>query len=142
MLWGSWVGTEIAYPSLMGNTRFEGNKWGGIVVKLCMDPGKSVESPVATPPASSGISPDGTSGLHLHRELLGGEYWRHVPGFASVSPSEFETHSFQQKHTVTSVPQLRSILGDLVSHSFYEELAMGLRNAPMALRISPSFESD
>ncbi|MEI6714444.1 MAG: KamA family radical SAM protein [Verrucomicrobiota bacterium] len=73
----------------------------------------------------------------LYRRLREGEYWRHLPGFANVSVSEFETHQFQQKSTVTSVDQLRSVLGDIASEEFYDDLALGMRNAPMALRISP-----
>ena len=72
-----------------------------------------------------------------HHQLKSGEYWRDLPAFESVSAQEFETHPFQQRHTVTSVAQLREVLGMVVPESFYADLAAGIANAPMALRISP-----
>lgn len=72
-----------------------------------------------------------------HRDLRDDDYWREVPGFRNVARAEFETHLFQQRASVTSVPQLREVLGDLAGESFYSDLAEGIRNAPMALRISP-----
>lgn len=72
-----------------------------------------------------------------HRALREGDYWRRIPGFRNVEPEEFETHQFQQRATITSVEQLRSVLGSLVGARFYEDLSAGIRNAPMALRISP-----
>ena len=77
------------------------------------------------------------TGEHEHRLLREDEYWRHVPGFAQVEPEEFHTHGFQQRHTVTNPHQLRSVLGGLADETFYADLEAGLRNAPMALRISP-----
>ncbi len=77
------------------------------------------------------------SSLHDHRELWDGEYWRHIPGFSQVTQTEFESHQFQQRATITSVAQLRQTLGDLPGDAFYEDLSAGIRNAPMALRISP-----
>jgi lysine 2,3-aminomutase len=72
-----------------------------------------------------------------HARLLSGEYWRRIPAFSGVSSQEFHSHLFQQRATVTSVAQLRASLGGLVGEHFFEELAAGIRNAPMALRISP-----
>ena len=72
-----------------------------------------------------------------HRELRADEYWRHLPGFAGVSKEEFETHTFQQRATVTDLRQLEQVLGNVVPPSFYEDLREGMRRAPMALRISP-----
>ncbi len=81
-----------------------------------------------------GHVPDVESG---HRELRDGDYWRRIPGFRDVTRAEFETHLFQQRESVTSVAQLRELLGDLAGEDFYADLSEGIRNAPMALRISP-----
>jgi lysine 2,3-aminomutase len=78
-----------------------------------------------------------TAGAGGHRELRDDDYWRQIPGFGKVDRTEFETHLFQQRASVTSVAQLREVLGDLAGESFYADLAEGIRNAPMALRISP-----
>jgi lysine 2,3-aminomutase len=72
-----------------------------------------------------------------HRDLREDDYWRRIPGFRNVSRAEFETHLFQQRASVTSVAQLRGVLGDLAGDRFYSDLSEGIRNAPMALRISP-----
>jgi lysine 2,3-aminomutase len=72
-----------------------------------------------------------------HRELRRDEFWRVLPGFAKVSLAEFRSHLFQQRHTVTNPRQLRETLGELVPEEFYEDLASGIKAAPMALRISP-----
>jgi lysine 2,3-aminomutase len=72
-----------------------------------------------------------------HRDLRRDDFWRRVPAYAEVSEGDFRSHLWQQKHSVTNVRQLRDTLGSLVPDSFYEDLAAGIANAPMALRISP-----
>ncbi len=72
-----------------------------------------------------------------HRNLRRDEFWRGLPAYQKVSEKEFQSHLFQQKHSVTNIRQLRETLGDLVPDAFYEDLASGLQHAPMALRISP-----
>jgi lysine 2,3-aminomutase len=72
-----------------------------------------------------------------HCHLREGDYWKAIPAFSGVEAAEFESHQFQQRATVTSVDQLRRTLGDLAGERFYEDLSEGIRNAPMALRISP-----
>ena len=72
-----------------------------------------------------------------HRALRDDEFWRALPGYAHVSKEDFRSHLFQQRNAVTNPRQLRETLGALVPESFYEDLAAGIANAPMALRISP-----
>jgi lysine 2,3-aminomutase len=72
-----------------------------------------------------------------HRELRDDDFWRVIPGFAHVSAAEFHTHLFQARHSVTNVQQLRERLGEVVPESFFQDVADGLKRAPMALRISP-----
>src|SRR4051812_35828486 len=72
-----------------------------------------------------------------HRDLRRDEFWREIPGFAEVPAPEFHTHTFQNRHSVTNVRQLRETLQALVPDSFYEDLLTGLKRAPMNLRISP-----
>ncbi|MEY5014034.1 MAG: hypothetical protein RIS92_392 [Verrucomicrobiota bacterium] len=73
----------------------------------------------------------------LHRELRGGDYWKVLPGYSGLTADEFHSHEFQQRNTVTDLARLRAVLGDLVPDSFYSDLADGIRQAPMALRITP-----
>ena len=72
-----------------------------------------------------------------HRDLRSDDFWRAIPSYAHVSADEFRTHTFQNRHTVTNSRQLRETLADLVPASFYDDLEAGVKNAPMALRISP-----
>ena len=72
-----------------------------------------------------------------HTELRRDEFWRGIPSYAQIGATEFNSHLFQQRKTVSNVRQLRETLGTLVPETFYEDLAAGMRNAPMALRISP-----
>ena len=85
------------------------------------------------PPSATTIAPTGAG----HRALRDDEFWRALPGYAHVSTADFRSHLFQQKNAVTNPRQLRATLGALVPESFYEDLAAGIANAPMALRISP-----
>jgi lysine 2,3-aminomutase len=88
--------------------------------------------PPSSPRSSLAILP----GLE-HRDLRDDDYWRAIPGFARVGAAEFHTHTFQARHSVTNVQQLRDTLGGLAPESFFKDLADGLQRAPMALRISP-----
>jgi lysine 2,3-aminomutase len=72
-----------------------------------------------------------------HRDLRRDDFWTHVPAFAAVSAHEFHTHTFQARHTVTNIRQLRETLLHRVPESFYGDVEAGLKRAPMALRISP-----
>ena len=91
-----------------------------------------VDPPSALHPNTARPAP-----VRAHTELREDEFWRGIPGYAQVSAADFESHLFQQKNAVTNVRQLQETLGALVPESFYEDLAAGMRHAPMALRISP-----
>jgi lysine 2,3-aminomutase len=91
-----------------------------------------VDPPTAVPDSLARSAPART-----HTELRRDEFWRGIPGYANIGATEFNSHLFQQKNTVSNVRQLRETLGALLSDTFYEDLADGMRNAPMALRISP-----
>ncbi len=72
-----------------------------------------------------------------HRDLRLDDFWSVIPAYANVKADEFHTHGFQVRQSVTNVRQLRETLGDLAPDSFYEDVAEGIKRAPMALRISP-----
>src|SRR5882672_9648762 len=93
-----------------------------------------MEPPVAADPAAEIARPPRSL---EHRELRRDDFWTAVPAFGKVSAGEFHTHTFQARHTVTNVRQLRETLQHLVPDSFYEDVIEGLKRAPMALRISP-----
>ncbi|MDP6775606.1 MAG: KamA family radical SAM protein [Candidatus Latescibacteria bacterium] len=72
-----------------------------------------------------------------HRNLRRDEPWRTIPGFAGVDAHTFHTHTFQARHSVTRVDQLRELLDGRVEGVFFDDVAEGLRRAPMVIRISP-----
>jgi len=72
-----------------------------------------------------------------HRNLRRDAFWTEVPAYREVGPDHFHTHAFQVQHTVTNLRQLKETVGDLVPESFYQDVELGLKRAPMALRISP-----
>ena len=83
------------------------------------------------------VDPPALASAPDHRDLRSDDFWRAIPAYAHVSADEFRTHTFQNRHTVTNSRQLRETLADLVPASFYDDLEAGVKNAPMALRISP-----
>jgi lysine 2,3-aminomutase len=94
------------------------------------------------PPASAASSATSTLSTRnsqpaSHRDLVRDEFWRKIPAYAQAGVAEFGDHKWQQRHTVTSVAQLRATLGALVPESFFADLEAGIAHAPMALRISP-----
>lgn len=96
-------------------------------LELLEPPASLPEAPVTRPEPRSAA----------HRNLRRDEYWRSLPGFANVDINTFHAHTFQTRHTVTNVRQLQDVLGDRVPESFYADVVAGLKQAPMALRISP-----
>ena len=72
-----------------------------------------------------------------HRDLRRDDFWSAIPAYAATTADEFHTHTFQARQSVTNVRQLRETLQHLAPDSFYEDVAEGIRHAPMALRISP-----
>src|SRR5687767_9852353 len=73
----------------------------------------------------------------LHRQLLRGEFWRHIPAYSDVDTDLFLDHSWQARNSVTSTRRLRATLGDLVSEGFYSDMEAGYHRAPMSIRVSP-----
>ena len=88
------------------------------------------------PPPPSRPSPAEGAGFE-HRDLRDDDFWRAIPAYAHVSADQFHTHTFQARHSVTNVQQLRDTVGRLVPDSFFQDVSDGLQRAPMALRISP-----
>ncbi len=76
-------------------------------------------------------------GAVKHRQLLEGEFWRHIPAFADVDRETFLDHSWQARHSVTNPNSLRKTVGDLVPEQFYDDVVAGFRRAPMSVRVSP-----
>jgi lysine 2,3-aminomutase len=88
-------------------------------------------------PVPAAIKPPVSESSLVHRQYDDSDFWRQVPAFADVSRAEFLDHGFQNRHSVTRVDQLREVIGGRVGPEFLEDVAEGMRRAPMSLRLSP-----
>ena len=59
---------------------------------------------------------------YQRRELVEPD-WTRLPGWRDVTREQWESAQWQRAHCVKNVPQLRKVLGDLVSDTFYADLA-------------------
>ena len=91
---------------------------------------KDLEVPAALKPA---VDPKDFA----HRSFRDDEFWRHIPGYADVDRATFLDWKFQNKHSITSVDKLATMLGNLVSPAFLDDVRAGIVRAPMNVRISP-----
>jgi lysine 2,3-aminomutase len=72
-----------------------------------------------------------------HRDFEDSDFWRRLPAFKDVAYEEFMQHRFQLIHSVISVDKLREVLGDAVDEAFIRDVELGLKAAPMNVRVSP-----
>jgi len=73
----------------------------------------------------------------VHRELLGGEFWRKIPAYRDVDEATFLDYRWQMKNSVTKVAKLLAALQELADEAFVEDIREGFHHAPMAVRVSP-----
>jgi lysine 2,3-aminomutase len=102
-------------------------------------PGKTIYDQLAGWELSevSSLKPEVPNDSLVHRQLLRGEFWRHVPAYTDVDTETFLDHSWQARNSVTNVNRLRKAVGDLVPESFYQDVEAGYHRAPMSMRVSP-----
>lgn len=72
-----------------------------------------------------------------HRDFRTDEFWREIPEWRDVSHQDFASHLWQSKNSIRKLDQVQKVLGDRVSQSFMDDIAAGLRIAPMNIRITP-----
>lgn len=72
-----------------------------------------------------------------HRDFRTDEFWREIPEWRDVSQQDFASHLWQSKNSIRKLDQVQKVLGDRVSQSFMDDIAAGLRIAPMNIRITP-----
>lgn len=71
------------------------------------------------------------------RHFEEGEFWRGMPAYRDMGPEAFLDPGWQARNTVHSVERLRTVMGPLVGEGFLRDVAAGLAQAPMALRVTP-----
>lgn len=72
-----------------------------------------------------------------HRQLLEGAFWQRIPAYREVGEGEFLDHAWQARRSITRVSELSDALGSLVSPGFLDDVALGMKRAPMSVRVSP-----
>jgi lysine 2,3-aminomutase len=65
------------------------------------------------------------------------EFWREIPGYAQVDAETFLDDTWQARNSITTIGRLVQVVNGLVSQDFLKDVKAGLRQAPMALRVSP-----
>ncbi len=88
---------------------------------------------ISTTPLKDPVAPEAIS----HRDLLEGEFWQRLPGYADVDTETFLDHKWQARQSVTNLKRLQETVGELAPQSFYDDVEAGRKAAPMAMRISP-----
>jgi lysine 2,3-aminomutase len=64
--------------------------------------------------------------------------WRRYPGWTDVTREQWESAQWQRAHCVKNTNQLRNVLGDLVTDTFYDDLTADHTNhATMSMLIPP-----
>ncbi|WP_433090102.1 KamA family radical SAM protein [Dactylosporangium sp. CA-052675] len=64
--------------------------------------------------------------------------WRRYPGWHDVTRDQWEDAQWQRAHCVKTIPQLKAVLGDTVTDTFYDDLATDQTNhATMSMLIPP-----
>jgi KamA family protein len=64
--------------------------------------------------------------------------WRRFPGWAEVTPREWESAQWQRAHCVKNIRQLRQVMGDLLDEAFYADLDRDQRaRATMSMLVPP-----
>jgi lysine 2,3-aminomutase len=72
-----------------------------------------------------------------HKNLLQGEFWRHIPAYKEIDEKTFLDHIWQGRHSVKTPEELLGTIQELASASFIEDARAGFHRAPMQVRVSP-----
>jgi lysine 2,3-aminomutase len=74
---------------------------------------------------------------YVRRELVEPD-WRRFPGWRDVTDAQWRDAQWQRVHCVKNVKQLRTVVGDLLDDSFYEDLLADQQNlATMSMLLPP-----
>lgn len=72
-----------------------------------------------------------------HRHFRVDDFWRVIPAWKDVSKEEFGDHLWQMKHSIKKVEQVKTVLGELCTDKFYQDMLEGQKITPMNIRITP-----
>src|SRR5690606_38817664 len=66
----------------------------------------------------------------VHRQLLGGEFWRKIPAYREIDEATFLDHKWQAKHTITRPDKLLEAVRDLATAEFIADVRDGFHRSP------------
>jgi lysine 2,3-aminomutase len=72
-----------------------------------------------------------------HRQFRDDEFWREIPAWRDVSRDEFASHVWQSKNSVKKLAEVKEVLRLRIEDRLMEDIAAGLKIAPMNIRITP-----
>jgi lysine 2,3-aminomutase len=72
-----------------------------------------------------------------HRDLVRGAFWQRIPAYREVSEAQFLDHNWQAKSSITKIEKLISTIQDLAPAEFIKDVELGMKKAPMSVRVSP-----
>src|SRR5215467_11749615 len=75
--------------------------------------------------------------VYRHKELVEPD-WQRLPGWAEVTPQEWESAQWQRAHCVKNIRQLRQVMGEGLSEEFYADLERDqAERATMSMLVPP-----
>jgi lysine 2,3-aminomutase len=72
-----------------------------------------------------------------HGALARGPFWQKIPAYRDVTEAQFYDHAWQAKNSITKIGKLIETVQSLVSPAFIEDIELGMKRAPMSVRVSP-----
>ena len=72
-----------------------------------------------------------------HRHFRTDDFWTTIPGWKDVTREEFSDHMWQMKNSIKKVEQVKTVLGELCTDKFYQDMLDGQHKTPMNIRITP-----
>ncbi len=84
------------------------------------------------------LKPSHLSGSTLaHREFRDDDFWREIPAWRDVTREQFGDHLWQARTSIHSLKQVQATLGERIDETLIQDIAAGLKIAPMNIRITP-----
>lgn len=72
-----------------------------------------------------------------HRNFNESAFWQKIPYFKNVGKEEFMNPKFQNQNSVTKAAHLEELVEDITDPAFLVDVAEGMKQTPMNLRLSP-----
>ncbi|MBF4163060.1 KamA family radical SAM protein [Nocardioides acrostichi] len=88
--------------------------------------------------AAPGVASPAAQPYSYRRPQLVEPEWTRFPGWAEVTPEQWESVQWQRAHCIKNVRQLRALMGDLIDERFYADLERDQRErATMSMLVPP-----